>query len=103
MKLSLKLIGVLMSLGIIGCQSQREVRVYEKVPLYAECRKYTDYQQIVQCERQMQGPENRRVNHVMRQSEKRINRIYHYYRCQERPNQPEPPGCSVNIQSDLVE
>ena len=95
--------GLLLGLTTAACQSTREVRVHEKIPQYAECRKYTDYQQIVQCEQSMQGPENRRINHVMRQSEKRINRIYYYYRCQERPNQPEPAGCSVNQQSYLVE
>lgn len=95
---------VALVLGFVtACQSGREVRVYEKIPEFAECRKYTDYHQIVQCEQRLRAPLTREVNHVLRQSERRTNRRYEQYRCQDLPNQQEPPGCSINIQSHLTE
>ena len=90
-------------LVLASCQSGREVRVYEKIPYFAECRKYTDYHQIVQCEQKLMGPLNREVNHVLRQSERRNNRRFEQYKCQDLPNVSEPSGCSVNLQSNLTD
>ena len=79
-------------LVLASCQSGREVRVYEKIPHFAECRKYTDYHQIVQCEQKLMGPLNREVNHVLRQSKRSNNRRFEQYRCQDLPNVSEPSG-----------
>ena len=94
---------ILILLGLSSCQSGRGVRVYEKIPHFAECRKYTDYNQIVQCEQKLMRPLNREVNHVLRQSERRTNRRFEQYRCQDLPNVSEPSGCSINLQSNLTD
>ena len=53
------------AVGLTGCSSQ-EVYVYEKLPEFSECRRYTDYRSVSVCNHKHQIILSKKLNSYFR-------------------------------------
>ena len=63
------------AIGLTGCSSQ-EVYVYEKLPEFNECRRYTDYWSVSVCNHKHQIILSKKLSSAMRTTVYRLNRKY---------------------------
>ncbi len=81
---------------LTGCSSQ-EVYVYEKLPEYSECRRYTDYWTVSACNRKQQIITNKKLKSAMRKTTYRLSRKYNQGdKCKEKKYRAAPAGCYIS-------
>ena len=88
-------IALLASIVLSGCFGQW-VYVYEKIPEANECRRYTEYFQVRNCNRKHHFAMSKKLYRAIQITNYRLKRKFNQkVKCTEKNNRPIPTGCYV--------
>ena len=84
---------LLVSIVQSGCFGQR-VYVYEKIPEANECRRYTEYFQVSDCNQKHHFAMSKKLYHAIQIINYRLKRKFNQkVKCTDKNNRPVPTGC----------
>ena len=76
-----------------GCSGQK-VYVYEKIPEASECRSYTEYFQVSNCNLKHHFSTNKKLYRTIQINNHQIKRKFNQkIKCTDKNNRPVPTGC----------
>ena len=83
------------SIVLSGC-SGKNVYVYEKIPEANECRRYTEYFQVSDCNQKHHFAMSKKLYHAIQIINYRLKRKFNQkVKCTDKNNRPVPTGCYV--------
>ena len=86
---------LLAAIVLSGCSGQK-VYVYEKIPEASECRRYTEYFQVSNCNRKHHFAMSKKLYRAIQITNYRLKRKFNQkVKCTEKNNRPIPTGCYV--------
>ncbi|MBS1255522.1 MAG: hypothetical protein MAG581_01330 [Deltaproteobacteria bacterium] len=90
------MITVLLGAIVLSGCSEQKVYVYEKLPEANECRRYTDYFKISDCNRKHHFIMSKKLYRAMQITNYRLRRKFNQKdKCKEKTYRPAPAGCYV--------
>ena len=86
---------LLVAIVLSGCSGQK-VYVYEKIPEASECRRYTEYFQVSNCNLKHYFTMSKKLYRAIQITNYRLKRKFNQkIKCTEKNNRPIPTGCYV--------
>ena len=87
-----------MVLLLLGCLSSQKAIVYERLPQFQECMRYTDFFEVTNCDKAELKKQNAELEISLDESKQRLGSLYNQGdRCAYRYKLSRPVGCDISI------